>query len=172
MIGTPLVESHRPPGYSAEMRQVGAADLWVPVAWAPVRWVPDGWVAAVVERFAAGGWVSWLLLLGLLLAIVQVARFRRRLARLRSRLHGSQIRGGHIAEALAPLLEDFPVDVGKPGTATLFLGQPVDYVHFDPDRGVVFIEVKSGRSGLNERQRRLRQRVEAGDVAWADYRVD
>jgi hypothetical protein len=100
------------------------------------------------------------------------AALRRSLADLQFARRSEDVRGGRLAESLAPLLEGFPVDVQKPGTATVFLGQPVDYVHFDPDDGVVFVEVKSGGSQLSARQRRLRELVEAGRVRWETYRVE
>jgi predicted Holliday junction resolvase-like endonuclease len=114
------------------------------------------------------------LLLGLgglsvaLTAFALSARARARDAGFRRK--SSEVRTGHLVEALAPLLEDFPVDPTRPGTATVFLGQPVDYLHFDPEHGVTFIEVKSGDSRLSERQRRMRELVEAGAVHWATYR--
>ena len=111
-----------------------------------------------------------LLVVALLLTSLRAAQAENR--SLRSRLHGQSVRGGHVAESLAPLLADFPVDVGKPDTATVFLGQPVDYVYFDPEEGVSFVEVKSGRSGLSARQRKLRDLVEDGQVTWHTYRVE
>jgi predicted Holliday junction resolvase-like endonuclease len=100
------------------------------------------------------------------------AATRRSLAQLRFEQKSGEVRGGHLAESLAPLVDGFPVDVRKPGTATAFLGQPVDYVHFDPDEGVVFVEIKSGGAQLSPRQRRLRELVESGRVRWETFRVD
>jgi len=120
---------------------------------------------------SAGGWVSAILIaLLVLLAIALVGR-QKRLVRLRRELHGSRVRRGYVAESLAPLIADFPVDTTKPGTATLFLGQPVDYIHFDPEEGITFIEIKSGEASLSQRQRRFRQLVEDGRVSWSTYRV-
>lgn len=98
-------------------------------------------------------------------------RSRSELSALRSQLHGARVRGGHVAESLAPLAEDFPVDVDKPDTSTVFLGQPIDYIHFDPDEGITFIEVKTGRSGVSARQRKLRDLVEDGRVSWQTHRI-
>ncbi len=100
-----------------------------------------------------------------------VRRHRSEIRALRSQLHGARVRGGHVAESLAPLAEDFPVDVDKPDTSTVFLGQPIDYIHFDPEEGITFIEVKSGRSGLSTRQRKLRDLVESGQVTWQTHRI-
>ena len=103
--------------------------------------------------------------------VAALGRSRSEIRALRSQLHGARVRGGHLAESLAPLAEDFPVDVDKPDTSTVFLGQPIDYVHFDPDEGITFIEVKTGRSGLSARQRKLRDLVEDGRVNWHTHRI-
>lgn len=98
-------------------------------------------------------------------------KLARRYRKLERQLAGNRVRAGHLGEAMAPLLDDFPVDVRRVGTTTVFLGQPVDYVHFDPEDGVTFVEVKSGRSELSAKQRRLREHVEDGHVEWRTFRV-
>ena len=128
-------------------------------------------LSAAWQRLLAGGWVSALLLLLVAALLWALVNRQASLRRARRDLHGTRVRGGHVAESLAPLLGDFPVEIGKPGTATLFLGQPVDYLHFDPDEGVTFIEVKSGSAALSARQRRFRELVEEGRVRWETYRV-
>ena len=110
------------------------------------------------------------ILIGLLFAALRRTRAEAR--ELRGRLHGERVKGGYVAESLAPLAEEFPVDVGKPGTSTVFLGQPIDYIYFDPEMGVSFIEVKSGRSDLSKRQRQLRDRIDEGRVEWLTHRVE
>jgi hypothetical protein len=111
-----------------------------------------------------------LLLLGGCVALAIVFGWYWRYQLLRQTRSGD-VRRGYISEALAPFLDGFPVDVQREGTTTVFLGQPVDFVHFDPESGVVFVEVKSGRSALNDRQRRLRDLVASGAVRWETYRV-
>ena len=81
------------------------------------------------------------------------------------------MRLGKISETLAPLLDNFPVDVEKVGTATAFIGQPVDYLHFDPEEGITFIEVKSGNSRLSQSQKRIKELVLAGKVFWREVIV-
>jgi predicted Holliday junction resolvase-like endonuclease len=89
----------------------------------------------------------------------------------RSETKSAEVRLAKVAEHLAPIMEDFPVDVLKPGTTTLFLGQPIDFVHFDPDHGITFIEVKSGSAKTSSKQKRLQALVESGQVHWREYRV-
>ena len=122
-----------------------------------------------------------LILLGTVLGVVLLSVVRalvkrmqqsdRRAADAQFRLKSGEVRLGKISETLAPFLEDFPVDVKKPGTSTVFLGQPVDFVHFDPDDGVTFIEVKSGNARLSGSQKKIKELVETGQVRWAEVRV-
>ena len=83
----------------------------------------------------------------------------------------SEVRVGQLIETVAPFLEDFPVDVQKEGTSTIFIGQPVDFIHFDPDEGVTFIEVKSGNSKLSDSQKQIKALVEAQEVFWEEFRI-
>lgn len=89
-----------------------------------------------------------------------------------SQKKSSEVRTGKIAESLAPLTNQFPVDVTKAGTATVFVGQPLDYIHFDPEEGITFIEIKSGKSALSSSQKQLRKAIEEGRVFWEEVRID
>lgn len=79
---------------------------------------------------------------------------------------------GQVLEKLAPHFPEFPYDP----TDLRFLGTPVDYIVFDglgegDVQEIVFLEVKSGRSGLTTKERSVRDAVEAGAVRWDVYRV-
>lgn len=79
---------------------------------------------------------------------------------------------GQVLEKLAPHFPDFPYDP----TDLRFIGTPVDYLVFDglgegDVQEIIFLEVKSGRSGLTTRERRVRDAVEAGAVRWDVYRI-
>jgi predicted Holliday junction resolvase-like endonuclease len=57
-----------------------------------------------------------------------------------------------------------------------FLGSPIDLVIFDGLaegrlRRIVFLEIKTGRSGLTHRERCVRDVIHAGDIEWAELRV-
>lgn len=131
---------------------------------------------AVPAGFLLGVGVGAMLLLGALWVVRPLAwrlfSFDRRIRDLRAQQKSSEVRLGLLTETLAPLAEAFPVDVGREGTSTVFLGQPVDYLHFDPEEGVTFIEVKSGDSRLSPKQAALRRRIEQGDVFWETLRID
>ena len=82
------------------------------------------------------------------------------------------VTAGKVHEQLIPYLPGFsynPKDVR-------FLGSPVDLIVFDGLaegrlRRILFVEVKTGASGLTGRERRVREVIEAREVEWAELRV-
>ena len=83
------------------------------------------------------------------------------------------VTAGKVFEQLTPFLPHFPYD---PRDAR-FLGSPIDFVVFDGlDRDrverVVFVEVKTGTSRLSDRERRVREAVQAGRVEWREIRIE
>ena len=87
--------------------------------------------------------------------------------KLLSQKKSSEVRTGKITEQIAPFLSDYPRD---PRTAR-FLGDPIDFVHFDEDK-VTFVEVKSGKSQLSKKQRGIRDMIKDGKVEFLIYRVE
>ncbi|HSR49390.1 MAG TPA: Holliday junction resolvase-like protein [Acidobacteriota bacterium] len=84
---------------------------------------------------------------------------------------GSVLRG-QAAEHLAPYLPEFRF---LPNEAR-FLGSPVDFVVFEGlsqarCERVVLVEVKSGKSSLSTRERRVRDAVRQGRVEWEEVRL-
>lgn len=78
----------------------------------------------------------------------------------------SEVRLGHIAETLAPFLDQFEFD---PEECT-FLGKPIDYISFGDDE-ITIIEVKSGNSQLNQKQRHIRDLVKNKSISWKEIRI-
>lgn len=83
-----------------------------------------------------------------------------------SQKKSSEVRLGHIAETLAPFLDQFDFE---PEQCT-FLGKPIDYISFGEDE-ITFIEVKSGKSQLNAKQRHIRDQVKDKLVNWKEIRI-
>jgi len=77
-----------------------------------------------------------------------------------------EVRLGHIAETLAPFLDQFDFEPER----CSFLGQPIDYISFGDDE-ITFIEVKSGNSQLSQKQRHIRDLVNAKLVSWKEVRI-
>lgn len=83
-----------------------------------------------------------------------------------SQKKSSEVRLGSIAETLAPFLDQFEFD---PENCT-FIGKPIDYISFGDDE-ITFIEVKSGQSKLNSKQRHIRDQIKAKLVGWKEIRI-
>jgi len=93
--------------------------------------------------------------------------------------------GGQVFEQIAPLLPNFPSDYAD----ARFLGKPVDFIAFsglEESSGdindsehvkkckvneILFIEVKTEKSQLNEREKAIKEAVEAKRVRWVEYRI-
>jgi predicted Holliday junction resolvase-like endonuclease len=83
-----------------------------------------------------------------------------------SQKKSSEVVTGHIAEQLAPFLDNFPYDPKQ----VKFLGQPIDYIHYGDDQ-ITFIEVKSGKSRLSKKQKHIKQLIENNQVFWDEVRI-
>jgi len=114
--------------------------------------------------------------IGLLLAMAFFLWWRAkytRAIRLDAVQRSQAVISGKAHEQLLPHLPGFsfnPRDVR-------FLGSPVDFVVFDGlAEGrltrVVFLEVKTGRGGLNGRERQLREAIQSRRVEWVEWRID
>jgi predicted Holliday junction resolvase-like endonuclease len=82
------------------------------------------------------------------------------------------VTAGKVHEQLIPYLPAFPYNPKD----VRFLGSPVDLIVFDGlaegrlER-IVFLEVKTGGSGLTSRERWIRDVVQAGEVEWSELRI-
>jgi len=80
---------------------------------------------------------------------------------------------GQAYEQITPYLEEFDY---YPGDCR-FLGSPIDLVVFDGAvnddiKKVVLVEVKTGNSRLNKRQKQIKDAVKNGRVEWLEHRID
>ena len=82
------------------------------------------------------------------------------------------VTAGKVHEQLIPYLPEF----GFNPKDARFLGSPVDLVVFDgladgAVRRVVFLEVKTGGAPLTQRERQVRDVIDARAVEWTELRV-
>ena len=111
-----------------------------------------------------------------LLLIIQQIAMSRKLKKVRQDAvkRSNAVKGGQLAEHLAPFLPNFPCD---PADAH-FLGQPIDYIAFpglcekDSVEEILLIEVKTGTSQLSAREKGIKQAVEAGKIRYIEYRIN
>ena len=79
---------------------------------------------------------------------------------------------GQISETLAP----WSMTVVDSVSELNFLGNPIDFIGFKGldgkgDVDIKFIEVKSGKSKLNQNQKRVRDAVIAKRIEWVETRI-
>ena len=86
--------------------------------------------------------------------------------KLLSQKKSSEVLTGHVAEKIAPFLDDFKHD---PRNA-IFLGQPIDYLVFKEDE-IVFVEIKSGKARLSKKQKNIKKLIEDNKVNWEEVRI-
>jgi len=80
---------------------------------------------------------------------------------------------GQISETLAPWLMTCVNSVKELN----FLGNPIDFIGFkgidkSEDVEIKFIEVKTGKSNLTSKQRKIRDAVRAKRVEWEELRIE
>ena len=88
---------------------------------------------------------------------------------------------GQILEKWCPFLEHPEIDPDWEAKNWTFMGQPIDYIIFDwrenkeinvADGKVIMLDVKSGKSQLTTKQRRIRDLIQAGRVEWRTIRLE
>jgi len=88
---------------------------------------------------------------------------------------------GQILEKRCPFLEHPEIDPDWEAKNWAFMGQPIDYIIFDwrenkeinvADGKIVMLDVKSGKSQLTTKQRRIRDLIKAGRVEWRTIRLE
>lgn len=81
---------------------------------------------------------------------------------------------GQVAEQIAPFLPDFPAN---PSDAR-FIGKPVDFIVFsglsenETIDEILFVEVKTGKSLLSEREKEVKKAIEQRKVRYVEYRIN
>ena len=79
-----------------------------------------------------------------------------------------------VAEQIAPFLPDFPAN---PSDAR-FIGKPVDFIVFsglsenEKIDEILFVEVKTGKSLLSEREKEVKKAIEQRKVRYVEYRIN
>ena len=88
---------------------------------------------------------------------------------------------GQILEKWCPFLEHPDIDPDWEAKNWSFMGNPIDYIVFDwrndktinmADGKVIMLDVKSGKSQLTTKQRRIRDLIQAGKVEWRTIRLE
>ncbi len=99
----------------------------------------------------------------------------------KSRAASAHTTKGQILEKWCPFLEHPDIDPDWEAKNWSFMGNPIDYIVFDwrndkainlADGKVIMLDVKSGKSQLTTKQRRIRDLIQAGKVEWKTIRLE
>jgi len=99
----------------------------------------------------------------------------------KSRAASAHTTKGQILEKWCPFLEHPDIDPDWEAKNWSFMGQPIDYIVFDwrenkeinmADGKIVMLDVKSGKSQLTTKQRRIRDLIQGGKVEWKTIRLE
>ncbi len=78
-----------------------------------------------------------------------------------------EVRTGFIMEKISPFTEAF----GENPKNAKHLGDPIDFVCFS-EKGITFVEVKTGKARLTPKQNKIKKQVEEGKVFFKTVRFD
>lgn len=84
-------------------------------------------------------------------------------------IRSMNVKHGQHWENFVPFMPDFEKIANKENT--VFLGMPVDLISFDDD-AVKFIEVKTGKSRLSEKQEKIKKLIDEKKVKWFELRYE
>jgi predicted Holliday junction resolvase-like endonuclease len=81
------------------------------------------------------------------------------------------VKGGQIYEQFVPFSKDFLYDPKD----CFFLGKPIDYIVFDglhlgKLKEIIFLEIKTGKSQLNNNEKQVKEIIERKKIKWNDFR--
>lgn len=107
--------------------------------------------------------ISFLLVIFIYLYFGERAKFRRLLFDKQS----LSVKYGKMAEQFLPFMKNFKYDPQN----FRFIGTPIDGIQFEDDK-IVFIEFKSGKTGLTGRQRRVKELVEQKRVQFEEKKME
>jgi len=117
--------------------------------------------------------VFLLTLLVVLLFYVIIILFKRnkylrgKVLQLKSDHKSLHIKHGKHFEHFVPFMDEYPGDKEN----SVFLGNPIDFISFD-DESIKFIEVKTGKSSLSEKQKNVKNLVQDKKIEWYELRFE
>ncbi|MCK4634713.1 MAG: endonuclease [Candidatus Aenigmarchaeota archaeon] len=111
-------------------------------------------------------WFGFLLIFIVLVFLVR--RYRLLYLKEKRRKASISIRHGKFLEHYIPWIKKiFPYNPER----FRFIGNPIDGILFDKDK-IVFIEFKTGRSTLNESQKKIKSLVKNKKIEWKEIRTE
>ena len=100
--------------------------------------------------------------------------YRKKLKKIESQLdeltfakRSQQVKHGKNWEHFVPFMKNFAKACEKDNF--VFIGMPIDGICFDDDH-IKFVEIKTGKSSLNSKQRKVRAQIKEGKVKWVELK--
>lgn len=91
---------------------------------------------------------------------------QRQLDKVTHTLSSIRVKHGQSWETFLPVMKKFEESIG-PKENAVFLGRPIDLIYFNKDE-LVFVEIKTGKSTLSSKQRRIRNLIQQHKVRWEE----
>ena len=79
----------------------------------------------------------------------------------------SNVKHGQHWEHFVPFMDEFSKVAQRENF--VFIGMPIDGICFDDD-GIKFIEIKTGKSQLNQKQKQVKDHVQKKNISWIELR--
>lgn len=124
------------------------------------------YILATAISTAVAAWLGWMLVKQRTKSSEIVKKSDDKYTKVLHDKISSEVRVGKIGENMAPFLNDWPYDPND----FRFLGNPIDGIQFT-DEGVVFVEIKTGKSRLSKTQRQIRDLIKNNKVSFATFRI-
>ncbi len=106
------------------------------------------------------------LLVLMLIALMRYVFFlKKRISELRFSIRSQSIKHGKNWENFVPFMDEFKKYAEKDNF--VFIGHPIDGIAFDDD-AIKFIEIKTGKSSLSPKQRKIKEMVKEKKVRWVE----
>ncbi len=107
-----------------------------------------------------------LLLVLVLIALIRYVFFlRKRISELRFSIRSQSVKHGKNWENFVPFMNEFRKYADK--NNFVFIGHPIDGIAFDDD-AIKFIEIKTGKSSLSSKQRKIKEMIKQKKVKWIE----
>ncbi len=107
------------------------------------------------------GLASVSILIYLIIIMNKNKHLQEQISNLERDVRSAYVKFGKSFEHFVPFIKNFPGDRNK----TTFLGMPIDFISFDED-SIKFIEVKTGKSQLNNNQQRIKKLILDKKIEW------
>src|SRR3989344_4924718 len=105
------------------------------------------------------------LLVLIIFLIMKINELNKKFGQMEFDYRSMHVKHGKNWENFVPFMKEF---LGNKENFR-FIGNPIDGIIFDDDE-IKFVEVKTGTSNLNEKQKKIRDLINWGKVKWRELR--